>query len=549
LHSGRPAWRGATFGAAARYFEIGRVGERDEGRGRVMATSEEAPREGTPPGADFTKGLPSLDLAEGAMLVGHVGDDAVLLVRASGGPHAVGALCTHYHAPLCDGLLVGETVRCPWHHARFCLKTGAAIGAPAIEPLQAWRVEERDGLIFVRERIETPAPRARPSGPRPVRRIVVVGGGAGGFAAAERLRRDGFDGALTLLSADPAPPYDRPNLSKDYLAGKAPRDWMPMKDRSWYELVGVDLRTGVEVGGIDVRDHGVDLTTGERLAFDALILATGASPMRPSLPGFDDPRVHTLRSLGDCEAIIRAAEGARRVVVIGAGFIGLEVAAALIERGLEVHVAAPEIMPLAHVLGAGLGRFVQSLHEEKGVAFHLGRSVGGFADGAVALDDGTSLPADCVVLGVGVKPRTELAVAAGLKVDKGVVVDSRLETSASGIFAVGDAARYPDLRTGELIRVEHWVAAERQGQHVARVLLGHDKAFTDPPFFWSAHYDVAINYVGHARSDDLAVESGSMARGEATVRFERNGRLMAAATIGRDVESLKIEVGLEAGEE
>jgi NADPH-dependent 2,4-dienoyl-CoA reductase/sulfur reductase-like enzyme/nitrite reductase/ring-hydroxylating ferredoxin subunit len=513
-----------------------------------MATSEEEP-----PGADFTKGIPSSDLADGAMLVGHVGDEAVLLTRVSGVPCAVGALCTHYHAPLADGLLVGETVRCPWHHARFCLKTGAAIGAPAIDPLPAWEVEERDGRLLVTDRIETPAPGAWPSGGRAVRqrtvsRVVVVGGGAGGFAAAEMLRREGFDGALTLLSADTDPPYDRPNLSKDYLAGRAPRDWMPLRDTSWYQLTGIDLKTGAEVGAIDVRDHAVELTTGERLAFDALILATGGAPARPPLPGFEDPRVHVLRSLGDCESIIRAADGASRAVVIGASFIGLEVAAALIQRGLEVHVAAPEPVPLGAVLGAGLGRFVQALHEKNGVVFHLGRSAKGFADGVVTLDDGTLLPADFVVLGVGVKPRTELARAAGLTVENGIVVDSRLETQASGIFAVGDAARYPDPRTGELIGVEHWVAAERQGQHVARVLRGHDEAFTDPPFFWSAHYDVAINYVGHARADDVAVESGSMGDGEATVRFERNGRLMAAATLGRDVESLTAEVGLELGE-
>jgi NADPH-dependent 2,4-dienoyl-CoA reductase/sulfur reductase-like enzyme/nitrite reductase/ring-hydroxylating ferredoxin subunit len=494
---------------------------------------------------DLASGAPSSDIAEGAMLVGHVGEETVLLARTGGALRAVGALCTHYHAPLADGLLVGDTVRCPWHHARFCLKTGAAIGAPAIDPLPCWKVEERDGQVFVGDRVEA----QRPKGRRGVRRVVVVGGGAGGFAAAERLRREGFDGALTLLSADADPPYDRPNLSKDYLAGKAPRDWMPLRDQSYYELAGIDLRTGTEATKIDVKDRGVDLATGERLAFDALILATGASPIRPAIPGFDGANVHVLRSLADCESIIRAAEGARRVVVVGASFIGLEVAAALIERGLQVHVVAPEATPLETTLGADLGGFIRSAHEEKGVAFHLGHGVAGFADGCVTLDDATRLPADFVVAGAGVRPRVELAAAAGLAVENGVVVGPGLETRASGVFAVGDVARYPDPRTGGLIRVEHWVAAERQGQHVAKVLLGQAEAFEDPPFFWSAHYDLTINYVGHAAASDSARVEGSIADRDATVRFERNGRLMAAATLGRDVESLKIEIALEAAAE
>jgi NADPH-dependent 2,4-dienoyl-CoA reductase/sulfur reductase-like enzyme/nitrite reductase/ring-hydroxylating ferredoxin subunit len=502
--------------------------------------------EATPVGPDLTKGVPSGHIADGAMLVGHAGEAAVLIARVGGRLSAVGAECTHYHGPLGEGLLVGETVRCPWHHARFCLRTGAAIGAPAIDPLDCWRVEERDGRVFVHAKAEAPTIGGQAKREAAPRRIVVVGGGAAGFAAAEMLRREGYDGELTLLSADPDPPYDRPNCSKDYLAGKAPAEWMPLRDAAFYDQNRIALRTGAEVGELDLRDRGVVLKDGSRLPFDALILATGAEPVRPPIPGLDGANVHVLRSLKDSEAIIRAAGSARRVAVIGASFIGLEVAAALVERGLQVHVIAPEATPLARILGEDLGRFIQSVHEGKGVAFHLGRSVTGFADGRVILDDGAGVPADSVVVGVGVRPRTELASAAGLAVDRGVIVDARLETKARGVFAVGDIARYPDHRTGELIRVEHWVAAERQGQHAARVLLGMADTFRETPFFWSAHFDTTINYVGHAQAFDAADVEGAIADGSATVRLKDKGRLLAAATLGRDLESLRIEVAFEA---
>ncbi len=498
-----------------------------------------------PAGPDFTKGVPATDIAEGSMLVGHVGDQPVLIARVGGKLRAIGALCTHYHGPLGEGLLAGEAVHCPWHHARFCLKTGEAIGAPAIDPVDCWRVVERDGVVLVLGRAEPSQARTPAGGADLPRRIVVVGGGAAGFAAAEMLRREGYDGALTLLSEDPDPPYDRPNCSKDYLAGKAPPEWMPLRDTAFYEDSQIDLRTGVQAGELDLSARSLVLKDGARLPFDALILATGAAPARPPLPGFDLANVHVLRTLKDCEAIVRATETGRRVAVVGASFIGLEVAAALIERGLEVHVIAPETTPLAKILGEDLGQYVRSLHEERGVTFHLERSVKGFVDGRVGLDDGTNLTADFLVVGVGVKPRTELASAAGLKVDSGVVVNARLETSAARVFAAGDIARYPDPRTGSLIRVEHWVAAQRQGQHVARVLLGLADAYQQTPFFWSAHYDASINYVGHADAFDATELDGSIADRTATVRYKAKGRLLAAATLGRDLESLRLETDLE----
>jgi NADPH-dependent 2,4-dienoyl-CoA reductase/sulfur reductase-like enzyme/nitrite reductase/ring-hydroxylating ferredoxin subunit len=502
----------------------------------------------TPPGPDLSLGVAAPDLVEGGMVLGHVGDQPVLLARTKAGLWAVDAECTHYHGPLAEGLLVGETVRCPWHHARFCLNTGEAIGAPAIDPLGCWRVEERDGLIFVSDRAEPVAsPRREVGADRAApRRVVIIGGGAAGFAAAEMLRREGHGGDLIVLSDDPDPPYDRPNCSKDYLAGKAPRDWMPLKDSAFYENNRIDLRTGAKVSTIDARARSVTLGDGQTLPFDALVLATGAAAVHPPIPGFGSPRVYTLRTMRDCEAIIAAAGKARRVAVVGASFIGLEVAAALVERGLKVSVVAPEAIPLARIIGDALGRFVRSVHEAKGVVFHLERSAAGFETGKLTLDDGTSVAADFVVVGVGVKPRVDLAAAAGLAIDRGIVVDARFRTSAPGVFAVGDVARYPDARTGESIRVEHWAAAQRQGQHLARVLLDRAGDFAEAPFFWSAHYDTTINYVGHAETFDAVDVDGDIAGGDATVRLKSNGRVLAAATLGRDLESLGIELDFES---
>ena len=287
------------------------------------------------------------------------------------------------------------------------------------------------------------------------------------------------------------------------------------------------------------------IESGERLGYDALLLATGAEPIRLPTPGFDRPNVHTLRSLADSRALIAAAKGATRVAVIGASFIGLEVAAALRKRGLEVHVIAPETIPLEKVMGRELGELVRALHEQHGVVFHLGRTADAFDGARLTLSGGGEVAADLVVVGVGVRPRIELAQAAGIAVDKGVLVDALLETDRPGIFAAGDIARYPDARTGERARVEHWVAAERQGQAVARVMLGERRPFATPPFFWSQHYDLTIRYVGNAAGFDRIEVDGSVPDADATVRFMRGGRLLAAASVGRNRENLEASAELE----
>lgn len=493
-------------------------------------------------GPDLAQGVPAKDLAEGGMLTGHVGDDEVLVVRQAGRLYAVSAHCTHYHGPLADGLLIGETIRCPWHHAHFSLDSGEAVAAPALSPLGCWRVEERDGKIIVAEKKSIAAPKATG---RSGENIVIIGGGAAGFAAAEMLRRHGYAGHVTMISSDDAAPVDRPNLSKDYLAGNAPEDWVPLRGNEWYGENKIDLRLKTEVAALDPKGKVLTLDDGSTVAFDKLLLATGAEPVKLDIPGAGQKHVHTLRTLSDCRAIIAEAQNAKRAVVIGASFIGLETAAALRAREIEVHVVAPEKRPLERVFGPQLGDFIRGLHEEHGVKFHLEDTVTAIDGKRATLKTGGTLDADLVIIGVGVRPRLELAEKAGLTTDKGVAVNEFMETSASGIFAAGDIARWPDPISGQRIRVEHWVVAERQGQIVALNMMGMRTAFQSAPFFWSQHYDVPINYVGHAESWDSIDVDGDIARRDCVVRYRKGGRIMAVASIYRDKDSLEAGVAME----
>jgi apoptosis-inducing factor 3 len=497
-----------------------------------------------PVGPDLAQGIALAELPDGGKLVGHVGNEAALLVRRGPDVFAIGAHCTHYSGPLADGLIVDGTVRCPWHHACFDLRTGEALRAPAFSPLDTWLVEQRDSKIVVREKRARPEtrPRAKPDGPN---RIVIVGGGAAGFAAAEMLRRQKYEGGIVMLSSDDAPPVDRPNLSKDYLAGAAPEEWLPLRDSSFYSDSAIDLRLNTTVAAIDVGAREVALSSGDKVPFDRLLLATGAEPVRPSIPGAKPSDALVLRSLKDCRAIIERVKTARRAVVLGASFIGLEVAAALRARDIEVHVVAPEERPMEKILGPDLSRFVQAIHEQHGVIFHLRDTARSVEGKRMTLNGGSVLEADLIVAGVGVRPRLSLAEAAGLRIDRGVAVDAFLETSSPGIFAAGDIARWPDRLTGQAIRVEHWVVAERQGQAAALNMLGRREPFDAVPFFWSQHYDVPINYVGHAESWDELVVEGDIAGKNGLVRMRRAGRTLAVASIFRDLESLEAEVSLE----
>ncbi|MEO8580878.1 MAG: FAD-dependent oxidoreductase [Gemmatimonadales bacterium] len=511
-------------------------------------------------GPDLEKGIQISSIRPGQLIAGHAFGEAVLLVHVEPNWFAVGAKCTHYGAPLDQGVLVSETIRCPWHHACFQLRNGAASCGPALVDLASYDVAIENEIIRVtgrrdRGQLEGEAYRARGSrapervlfeenpttGPSSV---VIIGAGAAGNACAEMLRREAYRGPVTLIDPDADAPYDRPNLSKDYLAGKAPEAWLPLHPKEFYAAQHIEILSGITATKIDVESKVVHLSDGTHRDYGCLLVATGASPIRLDVPGAE--RIVYLRTLKDCRAIIGRLEAGQKAVVVGAGFIGLEVAASLIARGLGVTVVGLEKLPLERVLGAEVGSLIKSVHEGQGVTFQLERKLKAVEEKAVVLDDGTRLEADLVIAGIGVRPNLQLAESAGLTLDNGLAVNEFLETSAEGVFAAGDVARWPDAYSDARLRVEHWVVAERQGQVVARNMLGHRDQFNDIPFFWSEHYDkVSIRYTGHVeRWDETRIE-GDLMKMDCAVSYMVSGKRRAMATINRDRQNLQTEVELE----
>jgi NADPH-dependent 2,4-dienoyl-CoA reductase/sulfur reductase-like enzyme/nitrite reductase/ring-hydroxylating ferredoxin subunit len=511
-------------------------------------------------GPDLAKGVETSSVRAGQLIAGHAFGEPVLLVHVEPNWFAVGGKCTHYGGPLEQGVLVSDTIRCPWHHACFQLTTGAASRAPALNDLPSYDVAVENNIVRVTRKRDHARPRGEgyrvrgSSAPERVlfdanpaagpKSVVIIGGGAAGNACAEMLRREGYRGPITVIEQDPDAPYDRPNLSKDYLAGNAPEEWLPLHPKEFYAAQRIEIVSGVDATRIDAQSKTVQLSDGTSREYGSLLIATGATPIRLDVPGGD--RISYLRTLRDCRAIIERLSAAKTAVVIGASFIGLEVAASLVARGLKVSVAALEALPLERVLGAELGRLVMNVHEQKGVVFRLNRKVTGVDEKSVILDDGSRLDADIVVAGIGVRPNLQLAESAGLTIDNGLAVDEFLETSAKDIFAAGDVARWPDAYSDRRLRVEHWVVAERQGQVVARNMLGGRDRFDDIPFFWSAHYDqLSIRYIGHADHWDETRIEGDVTKMDCAVSFMLGGTRRAVATINRDRENLVAEVEFE----
>jgi len=511
-------------------------------------------------GPDLEKGVEASSVGAGKMIAGHAFGEAVLLAHVEPNWFAIGAKCTHYGAPLAEGVLVGETIRCPWHHACFELRNGAASHAPALNDLPCYNIALENDIVRVTGKRTGGQLRGRgmqPRGSRAPERVVleanpitgpssvlIIGAGAAGNACAEMLRREGYRGPVTLIDGDRDAPYDRPNLSKDFLAGTAPEDWLPLHPKEFYETQRLEILSGVTAQNIDAKARTVRLSDGSTRSYEMLLIATGATPIRLDVPGGE--RIFYLRTLEDCRGIIDKAGNAKSAVVIGGSFIGLEVAASLVALGLQVHVVAPEKLPLERVLGAELGNLILDLHQRQGVAFHLGRTAKAVDAKGVVLDDATRIEADLIVAGVGVRPNLDLAESAGVVVDNGIAVDEFLETSVAGIFAAGDVARWPDAYSDARLRVEHWVVAERQGQVVARNMLGYRDRFDDVPFFWSTHYDkVSIQYTGHVeRWDEIKID-GDVTKMDCAVSYMIGGQRRAMATINRDHQNLENEVAME----
>jgi NADPH-dependent 2,4-dienoyl-CoA reductase/sulfur reductase-like enzyme/nitrite reductase/ring-hydroxylating ferredoxin subunit len=480
-------------------------------------------------------------LADGEMKAVAIGETSILLARVAGRYYAVGAECTHYHAPLAEGVLDGSRLVCPWHHACFDVTTGALEEPPALDALPRYEVVEADGRVSVRipvetdDRMERSATTYDPEADG--RTFAVVGAGAAGYAAAQTLRDEGFRGRVVLITREDRSPYDRPNLSKDYLAGSAEPEWMPIRPDAYFEEHAIELLRGKEVVSLDAESRTIAFADGEALVYDAALVATGGVARKPPIPGIELRNVFTLRTFDDADAIVAAIDGATRAVVVGASFIGMEAAASLVARGLAVTVVAPGKVPFEKSLGPEIGAMFRRLHEEHGVRFELGTSVARFeGDGtveAVALENGSRIDADLAVVGVGVRPATGFLRGVALHDDGSVDVDEYLG-AADGLYAAGDVARFPDPRSGGRVRIEHWRTAEQQGMAAARNMLGRSLAYTSVPFFWTNQYGEGVQYVGHASTWDEIVVDGDVDARDFLAYYVEGDRILAVAGSGRD---------------
>jgi apoptosis-inducing factor 3 len=481
---------------------------------------------------------------DGGILAGVVGEDRVFVWRDGISLKAYSANCPHLGAPLNEGIVIGATIRCPWHHACFDLATNEAIAAPAFDALLEYPVTLDDNRFSVKP-ASAQTPRHVGQGEASLGTVAIVGGGAAGFAAADVIRKLGWRGAVSVFSEEGDQPYDRTLLTKDYLEGAFGNDRLPIARHSLADL-GVDFVGGARVEQIEPGKKRLRLGNGDERPYTKLLLATGAAPRRLDVPGGDLPHVMVLRSLRDCERVLAKVTSGARVAVVGGSFIAMEAAASLLARKISVDVIAPEEHPLEKVFGRELSDLIVEAHVKAGVRLHLGSKVGRIEGKKVLLQGGEQIDADIMVVGIGVEPRLELAEAAGLALDRGVLVNSRLQTSDPDIFAAGDIARWPNPHTGESIRVEHWVVAERHGQAAAANMLGSEQPFMMVPFFWTKHFDLSIRYVGHAEKWDETLVEGDLANRDGLVRFRRAGRDLAVATVERDKECLRGETAMES---
>lgn len=473
------------------------------------------------------------ELRDGQMKQVTVGETSVLLVRVEGEFYALGAACPHYGAPLAEGLLDGKRLLCPWHQSVFDVTSGDLLEPPALDALPRFPVRVGNGAVYVRVPAEAPDRRTMPMCPfdaaRDRRTFAIIGAGAAGSIAAQTLREESFHGRIALISDDDRAPYDRPNCSKEYLAGEAPGEWMPLRPKSFFEEHGIELMFR-RVRQVDVPSRRIEFEDGQTLQADAILLATGGAPRRLEAPGADLPGVLLLRTWADSDAIIAAAEHASKAVIVGGSFIGMEVAASLKHRGIEVTVVARGDTPFQKQLGREVGRIIQQLHEKHGTVFRMGRSVrrilGQGRVEAVELDDGQRLEADLVVAGVGVEPATSILKGVQLNADGSVNVDEYL-CVAGGVWAAGDIANYPEPHVGGRARIEHWRLAQQHGRAAARNMVNPPRRFEGVPFFWTRHFGHSFDYVGYASTWDELIMTGNPDELDFSAFYVKNGRLCA----------------------
>ena len=495
------------------------------------------------------------ELADGEMKEAKVGDVFVLLVRADGEFHAVGAECPHSGGKLANGSFCDGHLRCPWHHARFEAITGDLDEPTSLDPLPRFdvRVDGTDVIVSVPEEADTKreATMASPDFDADGRTFVIVGAGAAAASAAETLRQDGYQGKIVMITREETIPYDRTKLSKGYLKMPGDESFPPtLRSESFYEDHGIEVWTGRKVMRIDPEEQTIELNDGTAVEYDAALLATGGRPRQLPIPGTELENVYLLRSVADADALRGAIEDAMYAVVVGASFIGMEVAAAMTGRDVEVTVVAPESEPFALSMGEEVGRAVRQLHEEKDVLFELGRTVSSLeGDGVVedvVLDNGDRIEADLVVVGVGVEPVTDYIEGVELNEDGSVPVDEHMR-AADNLYAAGDIASFPDPRTGDPLRIEHWRLALQLGRVAAHNMAGEDVEFEDVPFFWTDQYHKMFRYVGHATEWDEIIMDGDPEEREFVAYYVQDDQIVAATGLNRDSDMTALAELMRAG--
>jgi NADPH-dependent 2,4-dienoyl-CoA reductase/sulfur reductase-like enzyme/nitrite reductase/ring-hydroxylating ferredoxin subunit len=486
--------------------------------------------------ADLTEGVP--------IVVDGEGEDKALVVRVKGKVYAVSHECPHYQEKLEKGVLFGTEIVCKSHLARMDITTGRLIAGPAYNDLPVYPVKLENGGVWIGKPENPKFPKPPADLGSDPRVFLIVGAGAAGNSAAEWLRRKGFAGRVVIVTPEADRPYDRPNLSKDYMTGKAGEDWLPLHGSKFYATQGIDLLTGKRVVSLDPEKKTAKLDDGTSVAFDKALLCTGGSPRRLSIPGADGEGCFLLRSAADARAILAAATQGKSAVLIGAGFIGLEMAGSLRERGLAVTVVAPEPIPLAPILGERIGSYLKAQLEAKGVTFLLGRTpreIGGAAGSkTVTISDGTKLSASFIVTGLGIQPVVDYLAGTSLAENGAVPVDADMRTRAKDVFAAGDIAAVPDKEWGRK-RVEHWIVAQRQGMRAAAAMLDERPGRDEVEVFWSKLGGASLKYVGHAKSFDQVAYRGSVEEGKFLAGYYLRGALKAAATVGLTQEIVSVE--------
>jgi NADPH-dependent 2,4-dienoyl-CoA reductase/sulfur reductase-like enzyme/nitrite reductase/ring-hydroxylating ferredoxin subunit len=483
------------------------------------------------------------EIKNGELKEVQAGDTPVVLARVDDQCYAVAAHCTHYGAPLAEGYLSGDRIVCPWHHACFNARTGELEEPPALDSLASYPIRIEGDDIFVdlpAEANDRHLPRmTAPDTAADNRTFVIVGGGAAGYTAAQTLREDGYKGRILMITPEDRLPYDRPNLSKDYLQGAAEPEWMPLRPDEFYDEHGIEALRGERVKSVALDQKQVVLESGKTLAYDSLLVATGGTPRKLDVKGNDLTNIFELRDFNSADTIIAAVDKAQSIAVIGASFIGMEAAFSLTRRGKQVTVIAPDKVPFEKTLGAEVGAMLQKVHELNGVTFRLGATVTGFEGNGsvnkVLLEAGPPIEIELVIVGVGVRPATEILVGCELHKDGGVIADQYLSIAADA-YAAGDIVHYPRSETGELERIEHWRTAMQQGRVAAHNMAGERTPFEGVPFFWTRQFDATLNYVGHAVGWNKTIVMGKIDDQDFLIFYLKDQKVLAVAGMNRDRE-------------